>query len=390
MNSNHLSSQNETGSQLFARLLSQTANAGTTNAPNATQTDPKLTQFKEVLNLNKPIDLEPTLFPKGIACKEIIEVYGKSGTGKSELLLHFISRFLMPPKWKLDLTSGSSQLQVSVDLRHESTFGDEKSLNEPSQMPKTILVSTDAKFNVIRVFNIMENRLSKALNSSLNNGSIEEQQKAFLVQNKELMKKSMKRFIRECLKNLIVYECFNSEQFIYALAACEHFVQNLIQTKSFNYLMPIFIDTINSNYEITDRYNAYLGLNEFDHTEKYTLSLIKRLIERYSVCLIASRSDYSLTENYSNNVYKKWQRVVDKKLELTWISSKIEADSDDLGETANKKFEYHQFLDLTEYLDQNKANISKENQSNNQETKKSFNSSRFSFEIDNSGIKFKP
>lgn len=392
MNNNQLSSQNETGSQLFARLLSQTTNMGA-NAQNATQqTDPKLTQFKEMLNLNKPIDLEPTLFPKGVACKEVIEVYGKSGTGKSELIMHFVSRCLMPPKWKFDLISGSSQTQINVDLRHESTFGDEKNLNEPSQMPKIILVSTDAKFNVMRVFKIMEMRLSKALNSSFKNETMGQQQQAFLSQNKEMIEKSMKRFIRECLKNLIVYQCFNSEQFIYALAACEHFVQNLIQTKSFNYLMPIFIDTINSNYELTDRCNAYLGLNEFDHTEKYTLSLIKRLIEKYSVCLIASRSDYSLTENYSNNVYKKWQRVLDKKLELSWVSSKIEADTHDSDETTHKEILNQRYVDLTDYLDENKTSTLaslKENQSNNEESKKSFKKSRFEFEIDNLGVKFK-
>jgi hypothetical protein len=387
MSSNQLSSQNETASQLFSRLLSQTTNMST----NPTQTDPKLTQFKEVLNLNKPIDLEPTLFPKGVACKEIIELYGKSGTGKSELIMHFISRCLMPPKFKFDLTSGSSLVQITLDLTDESIFGDEKNLNEPSQMPKIILVNTDAKFNVMRLFNIMETRLSKALNNSFKNGINTQHQEVFTSQSKELIEKYMKRFIRECLKNLIVYECFNSEQFIYALAACEYFVQNLIQTKSFNYLMPIFIDTINSNYELTDRYNAYLGLNEFDHTEKYTISLIKRLIEKYSVCIIASRSDYSLTENYSNNVYKKWQQILDKKLEMTLISSKMGNDAKNPDETVDNTILNQRYVNLMDYLDENKTNTStyfKENQSNNEETKKSFKSSKFIFEIDNLGVKF--
>ena len=259
------------------------------------------TADEDDLLLNYMFDkLETKIFMFELKNKEVIEIYGKHNTGKTELLMDLMARFLLPLKWKL-----TEDLIVDLGKYSSSSL-----YKEPSQMTKAILINTDSKFNIQRLFVIMEERVKIVLNRL----------KLFSDENKALLQK----FIRDCLKNLVVYQCYTNEQFIFSFSACEMFIQKLLlEPKDKETVWPIFIDSINSNYEIFDHYNRSNGLCDlFDHTEVYSVQSINKLLKNFNVCIISSRANLSyynlksLTEDYLSYSYQKWQKIVTKRIEL--------------------------------------------------------------------------
>lgn len=320
-----MNSQHESGADLFARLVSQRIDK---TDKNSTQSDPKLTQLENVLMLNKSLNIDSTLFPDDLNNKDVVEIYGKIGVGKSELIMHLMAKCLLPKIWKINLEridqnaslisqNLNSELNLSIDLS-EYAFIDYEKLNEQNQTQKVILIETDAKFNMFRLYTILENRLGIILSKFYEKSTktdIKEKLSSIKFQ------KLTQKFIRDCLKNLTVYQCHTSEQFILALSACELFIQSLLVNNSIqSVIIPIFIDSINSNFELFDKYNNSLGLCDYDHTEKYTVQLIKKLVDRYNVCIIASRIDYRFNLNdgssTSCNSYRRWQTLLNKQIEL--------------------------------------------------------------------------
>ena len=85
---------------------------------------------------------------------------------------------------------------------------------------------------------------------------------------------------------------------------------------------------MNSNFKVLDRFANKLGLKAINHTENYTVTLLKRLIDRYNICIIATCSIWTQpTSNatsdhikkYSieiNTSYEKWRSIVDNRLQL--------------------------------------------------------------------------
>ena len=157
MNSQTQLGKNESGADLFARLISQKNTQLST-----TQNERNLTQIQSALMINKVLNLEPSFFPSGINNKEIVEIFGKIGLGKSELLMHFIARCLMPKKWIIDFNkiintdNYSNENSLCVDLSKFSS-------HDQWEIPKVILIETESKFNMLRLYTILKQRLSKSL-----------------------------------------------------------------------------------------------------------------------------------------------------------------------------------------------------------------------------------
>lgn len=291
--------QNETATQLFARLI---ANKQTNNEQAASQTTPKsttLTQIENILMINRRLNIDKRIFANGIENKQIIEILARSTFGKTELVMHMISRLILSNKWSFEMNNQTFTLNLS----------DQSCLDDQSQI-KVILIETESKFSILRLFTILENRLTEAYNNNLDSLP------KFTNQTQSLMNK----FIKDCLKNLIIYKCDSNEQFILALSACDHYIQILNQSKQ---IVPIFIDTINANYELLDKYNQHLGLSEANFTENYAVILVKRLIEKYNICIVATRSEFINPDlsktflDYFYNSFQKWQQLVTKRIELT-------------------------------------------------------------------------
>ncbi len=346
--------QNETATQLFARLVnsekiastSSTSHSSSTNPniPEYTQktpTDKRLVQLENDLMLNKNLSLDHKIFTKEFSNKDVIEIYGKFNTGKSELIMHLIARYLMPCQWKINNN-------LTIDL---SEYSSSTTYKEPIQMSKAILINTDAKFNILRLYTIMEERVKLILKKWKN------------LPNDIL--RLIQKFIRDCLKNLVFYNCLTNEHFIYSLVACEHFIQTLLANPSEpKSILPIFIDSINSNFEIPDKFNGQLGFCENDHTENYCVQLAKKLIDNYNVCLITSRVDLTssnmkslnLNENYSSNSYKKWQAIVNKRVEL--VMKMIDNETEKVDDL--KVFYYFRVCELIRKKEENSNEIKSE------------------------------
>ncbi len=145
----------------------------------------------------------------------------------SILILSFFTWFTISGR-----IDGSQQDQpLAIDLK------DHSSVKTSDELQKVILIETDCTFNMLRLFTVIENRITAA----------------FIQQTKQQtipvhVQTSMNRFIKDCLKNLIVYKCNGSEQLILSLSACEYFINMHVNNK--RGIMPIFIDSINANFEV--------------------------------------------------------------------------------------------------------------------------------------------
>ena len=325
----------ETATQLFARLI--TEKRQNTDPKGSTQLDPNLIKLENELMINKSINFDPAIFSKPISNKEIVEIYGRPNTGKSELLMHFMARFLLPPKWKIESTNPNESINNTqaksddfiVDLSQYSCLDTENvEVLNPAQLPNLIYINTDSKFSINRLFKIIEARLSKAYSSYLE--QLEQANKLYQINILKTINvhRSMQKFARDCLKNLTCYQCFSNEEFLYSLMGVEHCLQTLIGNKAkIKSVIPIFIDSINSNFEIFDRYRSQLlPENSYDHTEKFTVQLVKKLLDKYNVCVVASRCDWTnsnldginnfASNEFAANSYKKWQGLVSKRVEM--------------------------------------------------------------------------
>ncbi len=298
MNKNQNSSQNETGTQFFTRLLTKKGAASSQSAA--------LNQIENVLMINKRLHLEKQIFPNGLENKQIIEIFGGPGTGKTELIMYCIARLLTPLKWKFVINDN----QFEINLKDQSSLDEAKYSNaDLDAIPKVILIETDIKFSIMRIFNIIEKRITIVYKNDSKMPELNQQ-----IQN------LIRKFVKECLKNLTIYKCESNEQYILVLAACEYYIQSLKENKQS--ITPIFIDSVNSNYELLDKYNHHLGINDLTFTENYSVILLKRLVEKHNVCVIASRSEFINPDpgksflDYFYNSFQKWQKIVHKRIHL--------------------------------------------------------------------------
>ena len=396
MSTNPPNAKSESGLQLFARLVSSSQRTPPTQSQAPRQSTGQsenlrptqmLNEMGEMLMINKKLDLDGHLFQNGgIANKELIEITGPPSSGKTELLIHLISRFLFPTKWRMNLTEQSLNESVNSQSRVVELDLSEISCHSSSKVGsssafKTVLVDTEANFSIGRLYSVMEARLVKILDEQFNlkysapNPPADDHKSSHWPK----IQRHLKNFITERLKNFILIKCFTSEEYIYALGTLDHLMQKLAAptattassqpsfkrpppATSLNYIMPVFIDSINSNYEFIDKYNSKLdaesyslanvnitarnpATNRYDlvnapsKTENYAIILIRKLIERHNTCIIATRSDLLVPGqskdkiNFSNlNQFKKWQSMIHQRIELTRLTTERHGLADELVE----------------------------------------------------------
>lgn len=284
--------QCETGEQLFEALFKAKL---IENAP------------PEVKN---PLKCDTRILTNEFKFGDVFEISGKTGTGKSELIIHLIASFLLPGKWIIDVKIENDVKKVEIDLKKWSFFPD---LSQHQLKLKVILIENDFKFNILKMFSLLELRIKYCIKLKQQSGD---------PLASKLSRSSLENFIKSCLENLIVYKCNTSEQFLLTIASCEHSIKQEQQQQAkmqniSNFFMPIFIDSINSNFQFIDP----LLMNSVDHTEKFTVSLINRILGKLknNIVIFASRNEYEPSTNkYETNTYScpKWQKIVTKQIKL--------------------------------------------------------------------------
>ncbi|XP_067131788.1 DNA repair protein XRCC2-like [Centruroides vittatus] len=225
-------------------------------------------------------NLDPVIFPN-LHPKQVVEVYGKAGSGKTEILYHFISQCILPKSWNGIILNG-------IDCN-------------------VLLIDNDYHFNLLRLVTLIEKRIRR------------ENSKRHDVIN--LHDDNVLSFVKERLQKLYILKCSNSEQFLITLCSLEKLLTE-------NDISIIFVDSISAFYWL-DRMNF---MDNYKKLEDYYGSMVmtlKRLVNDYNLILIATKQalmkntepESMANKNAPPNITfdfmgKQWKKFVDYYLFL--------------------------------------------------------------------------
>ena len=251
--------------------------------------------------------LESALFSSGLQQKDVVELYGDEGTGKTQMLIHFITRCLLPAKWK-DVEIGGFNAGVA-------------------------LVDTGYHFSMIRLISVMDHTVRKhVLRTKMN------LKKQILVYSDsspftEPSDEDIESLIKQSLGKLHVVKCNSSAQFVLSLYSLDSLFGNQPD------ICLLVIDSISAFYWI-DRSNGAENYSAQESNQRRVCHAITKLKEDYNIVTIVTKpaifqkklkekmsdrceGDYSpfLNTSNSNNppdassghceyMCKAWQKVV--------------------------------------------------------------------------------
>jgi hypothetical protein len=256
----------ETGAELLTSLISE----------NKSSFSPE----NELKKQKEPNNVNSNTFKSVVNSKcNFIEIFGKSGSEKSELLMNFIVDTIIPSSFEI-YGSLNKTYQIKSIL-YDSKF-------KEKNCTKAIYINTDGKFNFYRLFNIVEKRLLYSINF-----------KILSLENidKQNLNDQIRAIVFDVLKNLVVYRCINFEQFFLAIFSCQLYVKS----SNINSCLPIFFDTIDLNVRLTKKHDS--GLNEMYCYNTLTVLLINKLLNiSENVFLISTHSNGTIKDNISKNL----------------------------------------------------------------------------------------
>lgn len=220
------------------------------------------------------------LFGDGPYCKDVIELFGGEGTGKSETCLHLVVRCILPEEW-----SG---------VRFEGCDAG------------VIFIDNDYSFSILRLVMLMERFiLFKAKECS-----------------KVVNSEDVEKFIKSCLKKVQIVQCTNSTQFVLTL----HQLENLILNEPG--ISAIFIDSISAFYWL-DRYNGGDSVTAQEANMKLAVDALSKLVNTYNLVLLVTKAAVfkkkgslndgnefpdDIESEHSEFLCKPWQRMVTNRL----------------------------------------------------------------------------
>lgn len=206
--------QSETGLQLLARLGSRPSIAGV---------------------------LSP-IFNDGPSPKDVIELFGTEGTGKSEILMNLVAGIILPKTWK--------------------------SINLNGKDASVIFIDNDYKFSIIRLVTLMENRI----HATLKNGH---QTEGNLTNDVEML-------IQKCLSKLSLIRCTSSSELLVTLYSLE---QTLLSNPNLSVIM---IDSVSAFYWI-DKCNGGESLVAQERNLTLISEVLSKFINSFSLIVIATK-----------------------------------------------------------------------------------------------------
>ncbi|XP_061122400.1 DNA repair protein XRCC2 isoform X4 [Syngnathus typhle] len=209
-------------------------------------------------------DIEPRLFPPhaGPGPGAVVELYGTEGTGKTELLYHFLCRAVLP------VDAGGLQLEV-------------------------LFVDTDYSLDVLRLVGILDARLGGAGSSSRPRQPAEAR-------------------VRECLSRLLVAHCNSSRQLLATLHALE------TRLASRPGLAFILLDSASAFYW-PDRGEGGASVSKQEEKLSKCSQLLGALLRDYRISVFASchsnqrRCSHTSSSSFSH-LCRPWQRLVTHRM----------------------------------------------------------------------------
>lgn len=183
-------------------------------------------------------NIYPDLIPNnGPKVREVIEILGDSSTGKTFLATEFVAKCLLPAEM------------------HNMDIGGKNA--------GAIVINTDHHFHIFTLIKIMENILKTCKNNT-----------------KTITSAQISDIINASLKNLIILNCFDSQQ----LFVTFHNLENILSSNKNVSL--IVLDSILAYYW-SDRQNG--GIMRKDLYQKSILKLLQNMTKDYSLVIIFTK-----------------------------------------------------------------------------------------------------
>ena len=219
-------------------------------------------------------DFTAMLLPAAPQSKDVYELYGEEGSGKTQCLLHLIATYILPERWNGHEMGGKDTGVVYVD--------------------------NDYHFNVLRLTVIMEHRIIKTVGDDV------------------LSDEQLDTFIKQCLKKLYLVRCSSSAQLIVTLYSLEPILKN-------QSVCVLMVDSIASFYWI-DRSNGAENLSAQEANLVQACTAIDDLRDRHGLIVYATKpaiftrkvkdndDGSEKTLDHCEYLCKKWQRMVTHRL----------------------------------------------------------------------------
>ena len=222
-------------------------------------------------------DIAALMFPlTGPPSKDVCELYGEEGSGKTQYLLHLIALYILPGEWNGIVLGGKDTGVIFMD--------------------------NDYHFNVLRLTVIMEQRITSAVGED----TVSDEQ--------------LDTFIKQCLKNLYLVRCSSSAQMIITLYSLEPILKNKSNVSV------LMIDSIAAFYWI-DRSNGAENTQAQEANLVRVCTAIEDLKEKYNLLVYATKpaifnrkakdENEELSEkvlDHCEYLCKTWQRMITKRL----------------------------------------------------------------------------
>jgi DNA-repair protein XRCC2 len=193
-------------------------------------------------------DIVTPIFRDGLHPKDVIELCGPEGTGKSEILLNAVASVILPKRWK------------SIPLNGKDA--------------SVIYIDNDYKFSILRLVTLMENRISTNLKTI-------DQQDLELSQ----LTNDIEVLIKKCLSKLSIVRCASSSEFLVTLYSLE---QTLLSNPNISVVM---IDSISAFYWV-DKCNNGESLAAQEKNMRLATEVLSKFVNNFSLIVIATKCAY--------------------------------------------------------------------------------------------------
>jgi DNA-repair protein XRCC2 len=204
-----------------------------------------------------------------VQVKDVIELYGDDGSGKTQILLHLIANCILPQKWK-----GASLEGRGVGV---------------------IFVDTDYHFSLLRLVEILEERITSC----------------FLQQGLPMPSVAARQtFIKSCLSRLTLAKCNSTEELLDTMRSFDKILCNRTD------ICVMMIDSISAFYwqDKSDGGETYQGREKH---QKRLVELLRRYIDQYYLVVIATlpaiySKDFKRIQRMDDYAYmcRPWRRFV--------------------------------------------------------------------------------
>lgn len=224
----------------------------------------RLGQKKSVDGLDKQLFAS---LPHGVKLRDVIEIYGDVGCGKTNILLHLTANCILPSAWEGVFLGGRGV--------------------------KLIFVDNDYHFSLLRLVEILEERVRES----------------FMQQNCTIPS-GMESFIKSCLSRLIVAKCKSTDEFLTTVETLDEILRQDAD------ICVMMIDSV-SAFFFLDRNIAGSGYKAHECYQRKLVQLVRRYIDQYNLVVLAtvpaisSKDSRSVTkvEDYSY-MGRSWRNLV--------------------------------------------------------------------------------